>query len=224
MANERDHSYNRKKILEWLPFCSDLSQPGYQSMSDFHDAPGFEESDPLIDYVYRILDDEHAWISHKILFAAVEALQKTRFPLYARLIPCYFGEDPNPSLVDVWETEAEEGSLPDQIAIKDHRDAVDFLLVYVTAELPKYRHARLKVFLPQRVKGVVRRKQRKRKAAAIDALMGFWDEAVHRYGETPKARAEAVRKTAKETGYSPKAVRAMARDLEGSSEGREEAS
>lgn len=219
----RDRQYNRKKLLVYLYYFYELNQPAYGTRMKHPEDVGEGDPEnapigPLSGWALSRVDDEAAWLSYRTLNAAVDHLYKRSFPEYSRLIPAYFGHyllEPNPNLPEIWKAEAAEGSVGDRIAVAQHDKALEVMLDYVEEELPKLGLKRLKVKLPQPVKGVVRRKQRRRRMAAMDILCEEWDKSERKYGEGPKSRAEAIKAASLATGYSPKEMRAIARDLEG---------
>lgn len=216
--------YNRRKIREWLYYFRDLFEEGYVASGVPVEGSGGEGRLDLLDpaRMDRMQSVDQS-VSHKVLLAAKDALQRRRWALYMRISTAYFVDDPNPGLPDVWEDEAKHASLADRLAWTDHEAALDFLADFVEEELPRWARTdeggevvldeegrpkprrKLTVEVPIRVRGERARWRKQRRAAALELFYVLRQDL---------RKGDAIRLAAKRTGYSTKEVRVIVRKAE----------
>lgn len=230
---KRFRAYNRRRLLDFLIFYRDFHDLGYVSPAGTYgdDALAIKGGEtlsgmPLSPMLMKIMEDPNARSSHEVLHAAVDELYCREWPLYMRLGPAYFFSETNPDLPDVWASGAASGSLADRLAHEDHGDAIKLLMEVVERELPRRERfecedrndpesswrrtgeplRKLKVIVPlwERRGRRVEKKLRRRNAL----------EAYHEHRQDC-SDAEAVRRAAKDTGYSQKEIRKIRSEEEG---------
>lgn len=215
---------NRTILKDWLYYFSELYQQGYAA-----GVPGEEylrsikhgARDPLATFYVLRLNDPDKWDSHRVLMMAVEDLRKKRPRLYATVAPVYFWPSANPTLVDVWRDkrnhgETDEERLGAQMALSHHRDAIDHMARFATRWLPRItrdrKHAAgeepltvLQVRVPAPYKGKRANWKQARRRKAWQTYCSL---------RSDHDRPEAVKKGAKQCGYSVSEFRAIVRENE----------
>lgn len=211
----RFRSYNERKLKDWLYYLPDYHEAAYRSgQEEVVDESG-GEGDVFGRWIRATVDDDppNSRASHTVLLEAVEFLKAKRWGLYQRLKPAFFnGVTSRPWLPDVWQSEAEAGSVPDQFAWADYLDAIEFMADYVEARLPQFRRTdesgpglplqKLAVPVPSTAqfrRESPRRSTRRKVAEKVNEYRQDLEDPV------------AIALAASETGYSTKEVRVIMR-------------
>ncbi len=215
---ERFRAYNERKLKDWLYHCPDFHEQNYKNMTDEIATTDQGERDVIGAWIRKVVDDDppNTRNSHQVLTEAVEYLKAKHWRLYMRLMPAYFyGLDSEPWLPDIWEAEAQEGSLPDELAHADYLESIIHMMDFVEARIVQFTRTdeegrgqpleKLTVPVPSTVRYERRTKLKKRRREALETVQKYrqdLDDTV------------AVRLAAATCGYSEKEIRVIIRQYD----------